>query len=696
MKKALKITALGLLVLAGLILLGLMGFEVTARLASSMLPDVIDGDRFSKEIWQTTRVYSSDGVLLQEFFRERRTVVPLDTLPEHLLDAITAAEDKNFLSHGGVDWLAVSRAAMWGVIKWRFTQGGSTITQQLARNLYLSRRRTLWRKIKESLMAKKLERKLDKRTILHQYLNLIYWGHGRYGIEEAAVFYFGKPSSELTLEEAALLAGMISAPELFSPLKAPEKAKKKMQYVVNEMRDAGTLPPGTLTLKMPPTTGRRDSRPQLAPYGVDAALVQLFKQVPKDTIETGGYHVVASVDSALQRQMNEGIAQALPMLELRIQTRSTRPETLCNCLSDARVTPGCPIWAEVLQGSLERGAWRVLVLGRIGTIASDSITKIAGMGRHQADLRPGQYVRVMPTTEFSIASPWLTEEFPVIPLVVPQVAAVLLDAHSGEIKAIYGGVDHRYHPYNRALSARRQLGSSIKPFVYLAALETLGWDTEQMVDATPLSLPGPQGERWKIRDGHKHDEQLSLEEALAYSSNAAAVRTLKEVGLPVFRQRWESWGFPTVDLEDLSVALGSQSMTPLELAECYAMLANGRCRPQSTMLLEALDASGEGLDFPPRFCHGAPGRQETRQIADLLRGTTRFGTGELAHIEGLDISAKTGTTKGGKDAWFAGIVGTQVLVVWVGADDGSPIKGNSGPTSAALVWKEIASRVFAR
>lgn len=696
MKKALKILAFAALASAGLVLLALGGFEVTARLSASWLPDVIDSKRFSNEIWQTTRVYSSDGVLLQEFYRERRTLVALDELPGHLLDAVTSAEDKNFNSHGGVDWLAVARAGALGVMRGRFTQGGSTITQQLARNLYFSRKRNLWRKIKESLMARKMERTLDKAAILSQYLNLIYWGHGRFGIEEAAQFYFGKPASGLTLEESALLAGMISAPELFSPLKSPDKALKRMQFVINQMQDEGKLPAELKELVMPAAVGGREAHPELAPYGVDAALVQLFRQVPRETLETGGYVVTASVDSGLQQRMNEGISRVLPSLELDIQTSMTRPDVLCSCLQEARVSPGCPIWAEVLQAVPDKDAWRVNVLGRVGIITRDSIAGIAGMSPAAARLEPGQFVRVLATAEFSVASPWLTEEFPVIPLVVPQVAAVLLDARTGEIRAVYGGVDHRYHPYNRALSARRQLGSTIKPFIYLAAMETLGWGPDRTVDARRLSLPGPEGRRWKIKDAHRHGDKLSMEEALAWSSNAGAVRTLQAMGLAVFRQRWEAWGFPQVEIADLSVALGSVSMTPLELAECYAMLANARCRPESTMLLQARDPRGEAMLLPPRFCHGTPGRAEAADVVSLLKATTRYGTGKTAALEGLEVAAKTGTTREGRDAWFAGIVGQQVLVVWVGADDQTPIKDNSGPGNAARIWKSVGERVFSR
>ena len=695
MRKVLKVLAcVVLLGLSGVLLL-FAGFEVTSRVARSSLPEVVDADRFVDKIWQTTRVYSADGVLLAEYFRERRTVVPLTDMPEHLFNAVIAAEDKNFRNHSGVDWLAVTRAATVGIFRGRFAQGASTITQQLARNLYLSRERTLWRKMKEALHARKLEVSLDKDGILYQYLNLIYWGHGNYGIEEAVRYYFGKGVGELELAESALLAGIISAPEAFSPVKAPDRARVRMQYVIDEMADAGTLPAGVESVPFPSLYAQRPVASGLSPYGVDAALVELFRIAPKEGFDRAGYRLDTTIDSRLQQAMNDGIAAALPSLGLTLSVRRDEPSPLCDCIGgEITIRPGCPVWAKVLRQTEDGSGYLVSLLGRLGMVPRETLKGLAASGAKIPTLKPGRYVRVMPTVELPLASPWLTEETVTVPVITPQVAAVLLHAPSGEVRALYGGVDHRHHPYNRALSASRQVGSTIKPFVYLAAMELLGWDEDTLLDATPLNLPGAGGRRWKVRDSHAHEDRLTVEEALQWSVNTTAVRAVQQMGLDAFMAQWALWGLPEIHSEDLSVALGSVSLTPLELARAYALFAGAGCVPDATVLT-SVSRSGRGaLPLPPLLCTGpAPGAGAAR-IRGFLRSVVDSGTGKKARIEGVDAAGKTGTSPGGRDAWFVGMANEYVLVVWVGSDDYSPVPDNSGPQTAALVWREMAVRMF--
>lgn len=695
MRKVLKILAC--VVLLGLcgVLLVFAGFEVTSRMARSSLPEVVDADRFVDKIWQTTRVYSADGVLLAEYFRERRTVVPLTHMPKHLFNAVIAAEDKNFRDHSGVDWVAVARAATVGIFRGKFAQGASTITQQLARNLYLSRERTLWRKMKEALHARKLEVSLDKDGILFQYLNLIYWGHGNYGIEEAARYYFGKGARELDLAESALLAGIISAPEAFSPVKAPDRARVRMQYVIDEMADAGTLPAGVESVPFPSLSAVRPVASDLSPYGVDAALVELFRIVPKEGYDRAGYRLETTIDFRLQQAMNDGIAAALPRLGLTLSVRRDEPSPLCDCIrGEITIRPGCPVWAEVLRRTADGSGYLVSLLGRLGLIPEETLNGLAESGARVPQLKPGRYVRVMPTVELPLASPWLTEETVTVPVITPQVAAVLLHVSTGEIKALYGGVDHRHHPYNRALSASRQISSTIKPFVYLAAMELLGWDEDTELDARPLNLPGAGGRRWRVSDSHAHDDILTMEEALQWSVNTTAVRAVRKMGLKAFLAKWAEWGLPEIHSEDLSVALGSVSLTPLELARAYALVAGAGCVPDATVLT-SVSRSGKGsLPLPPLLCTGPAPLAGAGKVKEFLRSVVESGTGKRARIEGVEASGKTGTSPGGRDAWFVGMVDDYVLVTWVGSDDYSPVPDNSGPETAALVWREMAVRMF--
>jgi len=684
------ITLLG----ACLLIIAIVGFEVTLLVAESYLPDIVKRDRFDREIWRVTRVSAFDGTQLGEFFKERRTLIDFEELPDHLINAVVAAEDKNFFMHEGVDWKAVVRAAKTDLLRRAIVQGASTITQQLAKNLYLSRKRTLWRKVQEALLARKIEKTLSKEQILHQYLNLIYWGHGCYGVREAARFYFDKDASDLTLAESVLLAGIIKGPELYTPVRHPEKARARMEYVLGEMRDAGYLDRDLTKLPFPRIRGRREVKKTLSPYGVDAALVELFRIVPREGMETAGLVLSTYIDPSLQRGMNQGVDSQLSQLGISIEVQEEEPSPLCACINDDTVTPGCPIWARVISKTLDKSGFIVDVVGRLGVIPHDMLEPLEKIEGAVPPIRPGGYVKVMPVRSFSLSSPWLTEEITVVPVISPQVAAVLLDAESGEVRALYGGVDHKYHPYNRAISARRPVGSTIKPFVYLAAMELLDWDEKRKIDAGPLDLRGAQGERWRIRDSHEHDKRLTMEEALAISSNCAAVRTVMEIGAERFAQRWTEWGLPPLDTDDPSVALGSSSMSPVELAAAYALLANQTCAPPPAVLSEVRDSTGGKLSLPARICLSKVDPDKAGRVRQLMSAVVDRGTGREAAVDGLEIYGKTGTSSRQRDAWFAGIVGSSVLVVWVGSDDYTSVKGNSGPTTAARLWRAIAERVF--
>jgi penicillin-binding protein 1A len=693
-----RLTKWALLVGAAVLLLGLLAvgvFELTALIVERSLPDVADVSRFDREIWKVTRVYSEDGVELAEFYKERRTIVPYSRVSPHMVKALLAAEDDGFFEHGGVDWLAVARAVVVDVLSGAMVQGGSTLTQQLAKNLYVGRKRSLTRKVREALMARKIERSIPKEAILHQYFNLIYWGHGNYGVEEAARFYFGKGADEVDMGEAALLAGIIRGPENLSPLKRPEKARERMERVLLQMQRDGALPPGPMSVPFPRLSGRRSVRPELSPFGVDAALVEFHRTVERGDLDIAGYRLETTVDSSLQEAVNEGVAAYLPQLGLSFQSRGDAPESLSECLDGESLLPGCPVWVKVLKGALPGKDGRtdgVLadLAGRLATIPADSLRLPDGEELVPA---PGTWMRVLSTREVALASPWLTEETTVVPLVKPQVAVVLLEAATGRIKALYGGVDHRYHPFNRALTARRPIGSTIKPFIYLAAMEELGLEEDSLVDASPLTLTGPQGRAWVIRDLHERGTRIPVHEALAWSSNCAAVRVLRTLGTDLFLERWRAWGMPEPDVTDQSLALGSMSMSPLELASIYAVLAGSPCRPEPSVLAGATRFDGKRIALPAAACAGNPPTDLARRVRRMLLGVTEEGTGKAAAIEGMQIPGKTGTSAGGRDAWFAGIIGGLVLVVWIGSDDFEPIEGNSGPETAARLWREVAQRI---
>jgi penicillin-binding protein 1A len=701
MKRRLLVLA-GLLVAAGVIgtLLVPVGFNVFYKIRRDDLPPIIDRPTFDEQLWQVSRVYDRHGDVLAEFFRERRTIVPVEELPDHLLHAVVAAEDKRFYQHGGIDWTAVLRAVVVDAARMRVVQGASTLTQQLARNLYLSQERTLLRKVNEMLVALRIEESLSKEEILHQYLNLIYLGHGRYGVEEAAQFYFGKSAREVDLAESALLAGIIKGPEVFSPVKAEEKAVRRMEYVLGQMVSAGFVDSITADGVRLPDIAAASQRPSLAsPYGVDAALAGLVRQVGREVFDRGGFRLYTTLDPEWQRAVDQAVADQLPALGVGLDLAETEPAELCNCVQGAKVPTGCAVWAEVMRRSVRGDGYVVSLLGRLGRVPDDALERLGGTEDALPVLQPGTFVKVIPNQEFELDSPWLTEEILVVPVARPQVAAVLMDVETGAVRAVYGGIDHRYHPFNRAITARRPIGSTIKPFIYLAAMQANAMEVDSEVDARCLDLRKDNGRRWSIRDSHEHGDQLTITEALESSSNCAAVRTFRMLGVETFTAMWNSWGLPALDTSDASLALGSTSLSPMELASAYALLGNGKCTPQPVLLERALGRGMVPHTLPPTACVGAPPQAKTHALAQALQRVFSHGTAREARVEGIPTFGKTGTTTGGRDGWLAGVLVPPdreplVLVVWVGTDDFSELEGNSGPTTAALVWKAIVQELF--
>lgn len=696
MKRRWKI-GLGVL-LSGVVLalLAFLSFEVAIRIAASSLPEVVDNQTYQENIWQVSRIYAADRTLLDQFSRQRRTVVPFKEISPALVDAVLAAEDRSFYQHTGVDWKAIARAIFRDVLARRFAQGGSTLTQQLARNLYLNHEKTLWRKFKEAVLARKIEEKLSKEDILFQYLNTIYWGHGSYGVEEASRYYFAKHASDLTTAEAALLAGIIRGPELYSPVKYPEKAKGKMEHVLEAMAECGTLSGSATDYEMPVVARRPEVEFELAPYAVDAAIVELRRRIDGPvSVDTGGYQVSTSISVPFQRSMNEAVRRYLGKVRPRIKTANSVNDAPDACVHNGVLRPGCPVWARVLSEDEERGGYLADLFGRLGWIPRDSLEVVEPYRPGGGVLKPGEWVKVIPLGEVLLASPWVTEEVLLQPLVEPQIAAVLLHAPTGAVLAVYGGVDHRYHPFNRAISAHRQVGSTIKPFLYLAAAEILGWEADTEVPIGSIDLPGAGGRKWRVRDTHRLKGTPTLTDALAHSSNTAAVRTLRKLQLAPFLEKWRQWGLPEIEGDNLSLALGNVEMSPMELAQCYSLLANyGACAPTPTLIWHIVDGMGNPVGEAPRFCLGEASRTAVDAVLPGLHAVVEEGTGRHASIPGLVVAGKTGTTTDGTDAWFAGIVSEHVLVVWVGSDDHEPIPGNSGPTTAAVLWKEIAMETF--
>jgi penicillin-binding protein 1A len=671
----------------GMLLLLLVGYEVAVRTLSPRLPVLLDHEAFSEQIWKTTRILDRRGEVLAELFRERRTLVPLSEIAPHLVASVLHAEDRDFHEHRGISYRAILRALVVDVVKRRYAQGGSTITQQLARNLYLSQDKTLWRKLKETMLAGKIESMLSKDEILYQYLNTIYWGHGNYGVFEAARFYFGKSPADLSVPESALLASMIKSPESISPVKKPQRAGEEMNRLLARMdpsdkaAEAGRVP-------LPEVVAFRSESDDRMAYAVDAMMVEA-KSLTDLPLETGGFTIRSTMDRVIQQAVHAGVDDFYVRHPCTPVVSPESPDSLCSCISEGVIRPGCPVWVRVVSRHPQREGFIVDVLGRVGFLADSAFPASCSV-----DLLEGVFVKTIAGGEIDLASGWLTEEVWVTPFVSPQVAAVVMDADSGKVLALHGGIDYATHPFNRAITSKRSVGSTIKPVLYLAAMDQLGWRADTRVSTRPLDLPGHGGSRWEVRDVLPLPDEVDLGTALAHSSNVAAVITLRALGLESFRQLWDLWGLPPLVATDLTAALGSSAFSPLEVGWIFSLFAskNG-CATAPTMLSGVLTWSAEALERPLRTCGTPPSPRAMTEIRGMLERVVRQGTGTRAQVPGLRILGKTGTGRGGADAWFAGTVGARVVVVWLGSDDHQRIPDLTGGTSAAPLFQSIVRRI---
>lgn len=686
--RALLFLGLGMIAVAAL---GLLSYEIAVQVTASRLPEVLSTSQFQESIWQKSVVTDRDGAVLWEAYRERRVLVTLDEVPKGLIDALLSAEDDDFYQHEGVDYRAILRALLLDTLSGRYRQGGSTITQQLARNLYLSQEKTLWRKLKETVLARKIEQTLSKNEILEQYLNTIYWGHGCYGIEQASRFYFGKPPRRLTLPECALLAGVIKSPESLSPVRHPDRARRQMVRILQKMQESSASPDVDPAADFPRIVADRAVFSQLAPYAVDAAMVEARPYLTRP-LDVAGATLRTSIDASLQEDVNRGVSNYLNRFPPQLVTSREEPGNLSDCITaEGFVPPGCAVWIRLRSFDEERQGWVADVLGRLGFLPLNTLPE----GQFEP-LLSGLWVKAMPVSEVIIDSPWMTDEVPVAPLVQPQVAVVMLEARTGDVLALYGGIDHRLHPYNRAISARRPIGSTIKPLLLLAGMEALGWKEDTLMNASPLSLPGAGGRRWSVTDLHPLPSEVSLVDALTFSSNVVAVRTLRTLGLEAFREAWLGWGLPDVPMADLSVALGNVPMSPLELAQAYAMFAAfSTCAPKAAVLQSLSGPLGTDIPLLDHLCSRVPAPGAVRAMRSMLRSVVERGTGKAASVKGQPILGKTGTSPEGRDAWFAGILQSYVVVVWIGSDDYTPLPGNSGPETAAVLYRLVMEEALA-
>jgi penicillin-binding protein 1A len=647
------------------------------------------------------RVYSSDGVMLGEYGEERRNFTAIRDIPKVMQDAVLSIEDARFYQHGGVDYLGVIRAGLAQFNEAK-SQGASTITMQVARNFYLSSEKTFTRKIYEILLALKIESLLTKEQILEVYMNQIYLGQRAYGFAAASEAYFGKPLKDITVAEAAMLAGLPKAPSAYNPIANPKRATVRQQYIIERMLDNGFITAEQHeTAKHEKLRYRPPSDAILhAEFVAETARQLVFNQYGEESYARG-LNVYLTVKAEDQRVAYRALRQGLLDYERRQVYRG--PEDHVDLPNDpgaldARVAEALADHpdndelrsAVVLEASPKKVV-AMLQSGESITVTGNGLfpvtSGLSAKAEPKKQIRRGAVVRAVQNAK----GEWSLTQLPEV-----EGALVSLDPSTGAIRALVGGFDYRKSKFNHVTQAWRQPGSSFKPFIYSAALEK-GFTPTTVVNDAPLffgaDVTGSQPWEPKNYDG-TYEGPMSMRRALAKSKNMVSIRVLQAIG-PTYAQEWITrFGFePDKHPAYLTMALGAGSVTPLQMAGAYSVFANGGYRVDPLLITKLTDSKGRVLhEVKPATPDESRRVLDARNVfvmSSLLQEVTRTGTAAKAQatLKRPDLYGKTGTTNDSLDAWFAGWQPSTVTVVWIGYDQ--PRKLGARETGGGLalpVW----------
>ena len=684
---------------AGLVVVALL-VGVALAMAYPQLPDVTDLSDYRPKL--SMRVYSVEGTQIGEFGEERRNLTPFKDIPKVMKDAVLAIEDARFYQHGGVDYIGLMRASLANLGRAK-SQGASTITMQVARNVYLSSEKTFTRKIYEILLTTKLEHMLSKDQIFEIYLNQIYLGNRAYGFAAASEAYFGKPLKNISIAEAAMLAGLPKAPSAYNPIANPKRARSRQLYIIERMEENGFISKAEAAaakqeeLKIRTAMSSQNTH---AEYVAEMARQLMFAQYGPD-IYTRGLNVYTTIRASDQQSAYFALRRGIMDYERRQHYRGpekfitlpSNPAEQEDAIDDALIEQGDKgdLLAAVV---LEAGPKKVRAVRQ-----NSEVLEITGEGLQPVQsglsdkappnirLRPGALIRVTKTAKGA----WEITQLPEV-----EGAFVSVDPRNGAIHALVGGFDFDKNKFNHVTQAWRQPGSSFKPFIYSAALEK-GFTPATVVNDAPLffdaSVTGGQPWEPKNYDG-TFDGPMTLRKGLAKSKNMISIRVLQAVGAQNAQQWITHFGFEADKHPPyLTMALGAGSVTPMQMATGYSVFANGGYRINPYLISKVTDQTGKVLSefTPPELDESVRGidARNAFVMTSLLQEVTRSGTAARAQatLKRPDIYGKTGTTNDSMDAWFAGYHPTLTAVTWIGYD--TPRKLGDRETGGGLslpVW----------
>ena len=648
------------------------------------------------------RIYSAEGELIGEFGEERRAVVKIQDVPEVMKQAILAAEDDRFYQHGGVDMTGVVRAALANLQGRR--EGASTITMQVARTFFLTREKTIARKLSEVLLAFKIEANLNKDQILELYINQIFLGSRAYGFGSAANVYFGKSLVDIDAAEAAMLAGLPQAPSRQNPFVNPKRAQQRQQYVLRRMHELGWLADDAfkkaLAEPLRLNADQRDSFAFRADYVVEMARAAVFEQYGEPAY-VSGLQVHTTIRRRDQEAANAALRQGVHEYDRRHGYRgpegfATLPKAgpeLEDAIEEA-LQDRDPVADLVAAVVVEASAQSVTAVMRRGDAVKVSGEGLKFVSRALVDrsdpdrtIRRGSIVRLQAGEKGA----WSVTQVP-----KAEAALVSLDPSNGAIHALAGGYDYNANKFNHATQAWRQPGSSFKPFIYAAALEK-GFTPATVLNDAPFVIEAAKtgGQLWEPKnyDG-KYEGPMRLRTALARSKNMISIRLLQAIGTNYAQDYIQRFGFdPKLHPPYLTMALGAGAATPLQMASAYATFANGGYRVKPWYIARIVDNRGEALYNAKPEVAGVDAERvlDPRNaflMSSLMRDVVKYGTAAKAMSLGRqDLAGKTGTTNDHIDAWFAGFQSTLVAITWIGFDTPASLGANeTGGVSALPMW----------
>ena len=657
-----------------------------------------------------TTVRARDGRILGYFYREKRFLIPLSMMSPITVKAFLAAEDSGFYQHEGVDLPGIFRAAVKNVVAGSIVQGGSTITQQVIKSMLLTPERSYERKIKEIILAYRLEKYLTKDEILTIYLNQIYLGAKAYGVEAAAREYFGVSASQLTLAQAALLAGLPKAPSRYSPYGNPERARERQLYVLSRLRDLGWIngPEYEAAVNEPLVYGaQEDPSWKIGPYYLEEVRRQLVEMYGEDRVYAGGLQVRTAVDLDHQtfadQALREGLRETSKRHGWQGPVMNLEPDGYEEFLRGQRVDGlKAGDWTQVLVTGVEKAGAKVRFGARSGVMPVASMEwarqpnpKLAPEEAGKVSdarkvLKPGEVIWAS-VVETSEDKPWklALEQEPKV-----EGALVSMDPRSGEVLALCGGYDFFRSQFNRATQALRQPGSAFKPIVYSAALDN-GFTAASIVLDAPIVYEDGTGEMWKPEnfEGIFYGPTL-LRTALVKSRNLVTIRVAQQVGIRKIIERGQAMGLTGIMEPNLSLALGSGQFSPLNMCQAYSAFARGGSYIKPRFIESVASPWGEQLFTSAPETGEAMSPETAYIISHLLQQVIQEGTGVRAKALGRPLAGKTGTTNDEQDAWFMGFSPYLLTGVWVGYDQIRPMgKYETGARAALPIWIDYRAKV---